>query len=222
MNLDVEIAEDGRLACEMAEKSQAEGKPFDLILMDVQMPKMNGYEATQWLRQHGWKGPIVALTAHALVGDREKCLAAGCDDYIAKPITAKELRDRPGTLPGADGDGDDMPEGTAETPHESAVLLQSGILDQSKVAVLMDAFREELPARRSGSTGRLQQGDALSYSNWHTSSKDRLGSTALTTSPQLPTPYAIICGTTSSCRNSKPSYLNWWLNAGRPPRIAPA
>ena len=93
MNLEVEIAEDGRLACEMAEKSQAEGRPYDLILMDIQMPKMNGYEATRWLRQHGWQGPIVALTAHALVGDREKCLAAGCDDYIAKPITATGLRD---------------------------------------------------------------------------------------------------------------------------------
>ena len=77
MNLQVEIAEDGCLACEMAEKSQAEGKPFDLILMDIQMPKMNGYEATRWLRRHGWRNPIVALTAHAMVGDREKCLASG-------------------------------------------------------------------------------------------------------------------------------------------------
>ena len=95
MNLELEIAEDGRLACEMIEKSQAEGQPqpYDLILMDVQMPRMNGLEATRWLRQHGWKGPIVALTACALVGDREKCLEAGCDDYIAKPITAKGLRE---------------------------------------------------------------------------------------------------------------------------------
>ena len=86
MNLEVQVAENGRLACEMAEKSQAEGKPYDLILMDIQMPRMNGYEASRWLRQHGWKGPIVALTAHVLVADREKCLEAGCDDYIAKPF----------------------------------------------------------------------------------------------------------------------------------------
>ena len=70
----MDVAEDGRLACEMAEKSRAEGRPYDLILMDIQMPRMNGYEATRWLRQHGWQGPIVALTAHAMVGDREKCL----------------------------------------------------------------------------------------------------------------------------------------------------
>ena len=92
-NLQVEIAEDGRVACNMAQKSKADGSPYDLILMDIQMPRMNGYEATRWLRHYGWQGPIVALTAHAIVGDREKCLEAGCNDYLSKPVNAKELRD---------------------------------------------------------------------------------------------------------------------------------
>jgi CheY-like chemotaxis protein len=92
MNLESDVADSGDLACEMAEKSRADGRPYDLILMDIQMPGMNGYGATRWLRQHGWEGPIVALTAHALVGDREKCLEAGCNDYIAKPITGSGLR----------------------------------------------------------------------------------------------------------------------------------
>ena len=92
MNLEVDMAENGRLACEMAEKSKAEGRPYDLIVMDIQMPEMNGYEATRWLRQRGWQGPIVALTAYAMVGDREKCLAAGCDNYLSKPVSQQGLR----------------------------------------------------------------------------------------------------------------------------------
>jgi PAS domain S-box-containing protein len=86
------VAENGQIACEMAEASRAEGRPYDLIIMDIQMPEMNGHEATRWLRQHGWRGPIVAMTAHAMVGDREPCLAAGCDDYVTKPIDAARLQ----------------------------------------------------------------------------------------------------------------------------------
>ena len=147
MNLEVEIAEDGCAACEMAAKSQADGKPFDLILMDIQMPKMNGYEAARWLRRHGWNNPIVALTAHALVGDREKCLEAGCDDYIAKPISAKGLRDVLARWLGQAAVTARAPKGAPETVDQSAGLLQSGILDPGRVAMLIDAFRRDLSPR---------------------------------------------------------------------------
>ncbi len=77
----VMIAESGASALEMVGTES-----YDLILMDIQMPVINGYEATGMLRAHGYSGPIIALTASAVVGEREKCLAAGMDDYITKPI----------------------------------------------------------------------------------------------------------------------------------------
>lgn len=86
MGFDVTIAEDGSQAVENALEHH-----FDLIFMDIQMPNMNGYEATRFLRQNSVTTPIIALTAHAMKGDREKCIAAGCRDYLPKPIDQKKL-----------------------------------------------------------------------------------------------------------------------------------
>ena len=82
----VEFADNGSEACRMA----ADGKP-DLILMDIQMPEMDGFEATAEIRRSGWQGPILAFTAHALQPERERAMNAGFNDYLVKPIAKAAL-----------------------------------------------------------------------------------------------------------------------------------
>jgi len=89
----VEFADNGAIGVQKVLKDMDDGLYFDVILMDMQMPVMDGYEATAYLRSHGYTHPIIAVTAHALTGDREKTLNAGCDDYIAKPVDNKTLID---------------------------------------------------------------------------------------------------------------------------------
>ena len=90
-NCDVVTADNGVEALAALEKST-----FDIVLMDIQMPEMDGLEATALIRQQeqrtGDHLPIIAVTAHAMKGDRERCLNAGMDEYISKPIRAESLK----------------------------------------------------------------------------------------------------------------------------------
>jgi len=88
---DVTVVCNGREACEAAWASDGRSPAYDLVLMDMQMPEIDGYQATCKLRDAGFDRPIIALTAHAMAGDRDKCLSAGCDDYAAKPIDRDHL-----------------------------------------------------------------------------------------------------------------------------------
>lgn len=122
--LTVELAENGR---EGAARGASE--PFDVILMDIQMPELDGYGALKELRSSGVQTPVVALTAHAMKGDREKCLAAGFTDYLAKPVSRSDLvtkveeylRNKSGAAP-VDAPNDELEE-------------------------ILRCFRETLPAR---------------------------------------------------------------------------
>lgn len=83
---EVETANNGLEACQKATQAMSENKPFDLILMDIQMPIMDGYDATVRLRKTGYTGSIIALTAYATKDEENKCIQAGCDAVAAKPI----------------------------------------------------------------------------------------------------------------------------------------
>ncbi len=88
LGFDVEFAMNGQQAIEAIEREL----PFDIVLMDMMMPIMDGYQATLELKQNrGYNKPVIAVTAHAMKGDREKCLQAGADDYLAKPVNRTEL-----------------------------------------------------------------------------------------------------------------------------------
>lgn len=88
---DMTITDDGEACVQAVKESIEQGRPFDAVLTDIQMPKLDGYGATAAVRALGYRGPIIALTAHAMLGERERCLAAGCDAYLSKPIDRPKL-----------------------------------------------------------------------------------------------------------------------------------
>lgn len=87
----VDIADNGRIALEMLDKATKDESPYRLLLTDMQMPEIDGYTLARILRSQKNAVPIVALTAHAMAEDREKCMEAGCNDYTCKPIDKAEL-----------------------------------------------------------------------------------------------------------------------------------
>jgi signal transduction histidine kinase len=88
---EVTLAENGQQAVDLALGSLESGESFGAILMDMMMPVLDGYQATKLLRSQGYDGHIIAVTAHAMVGDREKCMEADCNNYITKPIDRQKL-----------------------------------------------------------------------------------------------------------------------------------
>jgi CheY-like chemotaxis protein len=91
---EVTIAGDGQQACELALTAWRQRKPFDIVLMDMEMPVLDGFCATARLRRDGYPGFIVALTGHTDPQDRAACLAAGCDEHLGKPVMRSPLLER--------------------------------------------------------------------------------------------------------------------------------
>lgn len=146
--MNIEMAEDGKEAVSMNQDNT-----YDLILMDCQMPEMSGYEATGLIRK--WEMaqqlpriPIVAMTANAMVGDREKCLAAGMDDYLSKPIKAEGLREiLAHWLINDSYLSDELAEEdeSAEDASLGNVPPQQPLIDESALNTLKDLMEDEYP-----------------------------------------------------------------------------
>ncbi|MCD6078866.1 MAG: response regulator [Ramlibacter sp.] len=133
---DVTLANDGVEACQLALSQD-----FDLVLMDCQMPEMDGYEATRRLRAAGCAAAIIAMTANAIKGDRERCIEAGMNDYITKPIDLKVLRAVLARWTGAQPSRlDELPVFHAESMHSRF----GGDLELEQVA--LSTFRRTTPA----------------------------------------------------------------------------
>jgi CheY-like chemotaxis protein/HPt (histidine-containing phosphotransfer) domain-containing protein len=146
----VQVAQNGGEAVKAVER-----EAFDLVLMDVHMPEMGGFEATGVIRERergsGRHLPIIALTARAMVGDREQCLAAGMDDYLTKPVKVRELVqaiDR--VVPDASS--------TEATPTPA---MSAGPIGISEDQQLLDRFDGELELLRVVATSFLESTPAL-------------------------------------------------------------
>lgn len=93
-NITIDTADDGEAALNTALKAIEAGQPHDIILLDMQMPKMDGYQVVGRLRDRKITTPVIALTANAMAGDKEICLAAGCDEYLTKPVSRPRLLEK--------------------------------------------------------------------------------------------------------------------------------
>ncbi|NLY00616.1 MAG: response regulator [Rhodopirellula sp.] len=157
----VTVAANGREALALLQ-----AQPFDLVFMDVQMPEMDGLEATAAIRTRekatGAHLPIIAMTAHAMKGDRERCLAAGMDEYIAKPFRAQHLFEVLESVLGsspAPAEPSQPPLPTRNLPDRSELLRAVGG-DEDLLKTLVEAVLEEAPRQMDAIRQALADGNS--------------------------------------------------------------
>jgi CheY-like chemotaxis protein/HPt (histidine-containing phosphotransfer) domain-containing protein len=172
MGIRAEAVADGAEAVRALETAS-----YDLVFMDIQMPVMNGYEATQMIRDskssvRNHAVPIIAMTAHAMQGARDKCLEAGMNDYVSKPISPQALADvlsrwLPSSPAGGAGFGA-PPEARAQKTEvrstecpifDRAALLNRLMGDEELARTILEGFLEDLPRQISGLEELLDAGD---------------------------------------------------------------
>ncbi len=141
---DVVIAEHGRRALELIAAADAAGQPFGLLVSDMQMPEMDGYTLARTLRAQAHAIPIIALTAHAMADDRQKCLDAGCDDYASKPIDRGALIATCARWMQSSSALEEEMQGLDVFPQ---AVLYSELCDDPDFTELVDAFLAGLPAK---------------------------------------------------------------------------
>jgi CheY-like chemotaxis protein/HPt (histidine-containing phosphotransfer) domain-containing protein len=152
-----------------------ESIPYDLVLMDCQMPTMDGYEATTQIRHPG-SGvlnpdvPIIAMTAHAMKGDREKCLQVGMNDYLAKPIDPAKLAEALdqwlpegkdiGAQKSKEAPNNGQEEKSAAPDFDKNGLLERLMGDEEMADTILELFLEDIPLQIQGLKKFLDAGDA--------------------------------------------------------------
>jgi two-component system sensor histidine kinase/response regulator len=153
----VVLAQDGEAVLELHGR-----ETFDLILMDVQMPEMDGYEATRLIREDekktGRRIPILAMTAHAMKGDRERCIDAGMDGYVSKPVRAEELYESIRSV--ITGNTKSENPSTGEIPLNLSRALEGVDGDKSLLKSVADECAAEFPEKLREIGAFIRQNDA--------------------------------------------------------------